>query len=435
MLGTLVEDVLDFAAIESGQALIADLPFSPQALLESVATVIRANSGDPSRQIAIDIAPELPPQLIGDASRIRQILVNYGSNAIKYGGPEEITLGLSRKDHLFRFSVIDSGPGIPEQDQKKLFSRFSRINPAPGKEGKGLGLAGCRVIARLMNGSVGVQSALGRGSEFWLSIPLHVPAATEANTKGASDVRYNQRALLVEDVTYSAEASRAVLEYLGLNVSISTTGADAIERLKNEPFDVVFLDINLPDQSGTTVAVAIRELEGPGARVRIVATTAHSTTGHKAECIRAGMDGFMSKPLTPEKVHLALARSDMVGEEQSTPCPRISFAMLDFLAKGSAAELEKHANLLINGIDEEMAAIDEGIAKRDREKVKRTAHRMITHARLAGDANLIDLAACLEDIAPSEPFESLDQCACKLKTEIAVIKERLEDHLRRAGSA
>ncbi len=435
MLSTLVEDVIDFAAIESGHALIGDSAFSPRSLLDSVATIVKANSPGSVTGLVIDIAPELPTQLRGDAYRIRQILVNYGSNAIKYGGPGEITLRLRADGHLFLFSVIDSGPGIPAQDQKKLFSRFSRINPTPGKDGKGLGLAGCRVIARLMGGTVGVRSVPGEGSEFWLRIPLRAPSDLEASGVANPHLRYDQRALLVEDVNFSAEASRAVLESLGLSVSIAATGTEAVERLKHEPFDVVFLDINLPDLPGTAVASAIRGLAGSGAEVRIIATTAHSTTAHKAECIRAGMNGFMSKPLTQEKVHAALARSDVVREERSAPLPKISFAMLDFLAKGDPAELRRHAHLLITGIDEEMASIESGIAHQDRERINRTAHRMITHARLAGDPNLIDLAANLEDAAAGESFDSLSQYATKLKAEIAVVREKLEDHLRRVESA
>ena len=435
MLCGLVEDVLDFAAIESGQTLVANLAFSPAALLESIKTVLRASVQGSDCLFESEIDPNLPHWLKGDEHRIRQIMVNYGSNAVKYAGADLIKLRVSQDRGFVVFSVLDRGPGIAEHAQNRLFLRFSRIAPDLGQDGKGLGLAGCRAIARLMNGTVGVASKAGKGAEFWLRIPLRESSPGDFLDEPKTEVMYHQRALLVEDIHFSAEASKSVLQSLGFEVVVVDSGNAAIERVSMDRFDIVFLDINLPDRPGTEVAAAILALGGQRSAIKILATTAHSTIDHKAECIKSGMCGFISKPLTPEKVRHALTRADISPDTGEQPPSLVSFAMLDFLSNGSPAELRKHADMLLSGITEELVALSAAASSRDREHIGRTAHRMITHARIAGDQGLIELAARLESTAPHECMDSINDQIIKIHAEVSGFKSRLEDHLHQAGSA
>jgi signal transduction histidine kinase/CheY-like chemotaxis protein/HPt (histidine-containing phosphotransfer) domain-containing protein len=435
MLCGLVEDVLDFAAIESGQTLVADLAFSPARLLDSINVVLRSSAQASECLIESEVDPSLPYWLSGDEDRIRQVLVNYGSNAVKYAGAGLIKLRAKQDGNFVIFSVADRGPGISEHAQKKLFLRFSRITPESGKEGKGLGLAGCRAIARPMNGTVGVTSKIGEGAEFWLRIPMRESSPQEVLGNSRAEVMYDQRALLVEDIQFSAEASRSVLQTLGFEVVVVCSGQAAIERIRTERFDIVFLDINLPDLSGTEVASAILSLGGQLSSIKILATTAHATVEHKAECLKSGMSGFISKPLTPEKVRNALTRADISPKVEEQASSLVSFATLDFLSNGSRAELRKHADMLLSGIAEEMAALSAAASVMDREHIGRTAHRLITHARIAGDQSFIELAARLESTAPYESMDSINDQIIRIRSEIAVFKGRLEDHVHQAGSA
>ena len=435
MLGSLVEHVLDFAAIESGQTVIADSPFSPAGLLDSVRTILRASAPQSDYLIESEIDADLPGWISGDEDRIRQIMVNYESNAVKYAGANVIKLRVRRDDNFAIFSVADRGPGISEEAQKRLFVRFSRITPAAGKEGKGLGLAGCRVIARLMNGTVGVASHVGAGAEFWLRVPMRESSLGEIFDGSRPQVMCGQRARLVEDIPFSAEASRSVLEAVGLEVEVVCTGHAAIERVQLDRFDLVFLDVNLPDLPGMEVASRIRSLGGEGPPIKILATTAHSTVDHKAECIRSGMTGFISKPLTPEKVRRGLTRADISSLLEETGASRASFAMLEFLSKGSPAELRMHTDRLLSGVAGEMTALSAASSKEDRDEIGRTAHRLITYARLASDQKLIELAARLELTAPVASMDSIGEQIFKIRSGIALVRSKLEDHARQAGFA
>lgn len=432
MLCTLVEDVLDFSAIESGHAPVADLPFSLEEFARSVSTVLQAGHHGSLARVKIAIGAEVPAWVRGDEGRIRQILVNYGSNALKYSRDGSFTLRIEQDGDNLVFSVIDQGPGISEQNQKKLFNRFSRLEGGSDKMGRGLGLAGCRVIARFLSGTVGVNSEEGKGSEFWLRVPLRSATPNMTALSINSSGRFDLSALLVEDVHYSAEASRSVLESLGFKVEIADSGLSAIDRLKVDSFDVVFLDINLPDISGTEVAAAIRALDGPASRVCILATTAHSTTDQKTECIQSGMNGFVSKPLTPEKVSKALFRAHVTARAIDADDTSQVFAMLDLISKGSPHELRRNANVFIAEVTREMDRLVEACAQEDWGQMRRTAHRMITHARLAGDKDFMDAADELESTLCPESFDRVKAQVRRLQMILAAVRDRLEDHVRQA---
>ncbi len=415
-LSSLVDDVLDFASIEAGKVELRMGPFVPADLLNSIVTTLKTQAGERGAMITIETDPDLPPILRGDAGRIQQILVNYLANALKYaGGHIRVAASLApNSPGEIEFSVADEGAGISEDEQKTLFTKFSRLDSARRADikGTGLGLASCRALADIMGGSVGVESRLGQGSRFLLRLPLSV--ATEP-VQVASDIALPRTSvLLVEDTEYNAMAATAVLAKLGLTCDRAKNGEEAVRLFNEKRHNVVLLDRNLPDMDGTVVAQKMRELETDGNRSLLLAVTAYCTAKDRDLCLEAGMDAFVGKPLTPEKLRKVLidaarqmlstasidAAPDATSAPVATPAPEVELdiSLLEYLADGSpggvAAQAERFIGALAEAHEQLLSA-----KHADANTLGDAAHRVLGHARMVGASALGKAATELETAA------------------------------------
>ncbi len=431
-LASLVEDVLDFAAIEAGAYKVARSPFSPREVLDAVVKMLESGADGARMETVVD--PALPGWILGDAARIQQVIVNFAANSIKFGGRR---IGLSARSeggHVV-FSVADDGAGIPAEDQKNLFIRFSRIKSARNSAipGSGLGLAVSRALAERMGGSVGVESAPGRGSTFFLRLPLEEGDAEPPRGFQAQGAR----ALVVEDIEYNARSLGLMLGRLGFEVEFAADGQEAAARLAAASYQAVFLDCDLPGMSGVEVARRFRASEGPGRRTLIIATTAFSTVGVQESCLAAGMDAFLAKPITPEKLGRALAGT--AGSLQE-PAPRavpgpatsgepsVDLEMLRHLSDGTPESLCMEIAKFAASLDEAMLDAAGARKSGSRAAVFSAAHRVLSHARMVGSTALAGTAADLQDYASvytdSElawEFDALAGRAAELKGALARI--------------
>jgi signal transduction histidine kinase/CheY-like chemotaxis protein len=313
-LSTLVDDVLDFASIEAGEVVLRPAPFSPGELLRSVAAMFKPEATAGGASLEVDTDLQLPALCTGDAGRIQQILVNFLTNALKYSGGGRIRLTATvpaAAPDTIEFAVTDEGPGISEEEQPMLFTKFTRLRGLDSQAiaGTGLGLASCRLLAGMMKGVVGVSSSPGRGARFHLRLPLVIVPPSAPPSVGAAPpvpLRPDCKVLLVEDTEYNALAAAAVLDKFGLTCEHATTGAAALELFAGKRHDLVLLDRNLPDMDGLDVARRIRALETNGTRTTMLAVTAYCTSEERRLCLDAGMNGFVGKPLTPEKLRRVL---------------------------------------------------------------------------------------------------------------------------------
>jgi len=310
-LSTLVEEVLDFSKIEAGRITIAAQPFDLRVMLADVAAIFAWQSQDQQMPIRLQVDPNLPGAVIGDEAKIKQILINYVSNALKYAGHGTIVISVECEQLPGSFveisiKVHDEGPGIPADEQPTLFEKFSRGQQAQRDRihGAGLGLAVCRVYGERMGGTVGLASAPDRGSTFWFKVSLAVPppgpsqAATEEHPQPASAAR----ALIVEDQEYNLLVIEHILNRLGYQTEQVSDGRDALEKMLAGGYDIVFMDWDLPGLNGVEVTRRFRQSEHHGRHTQIIATTAFSTPEKRRECMEAGMDGFAAKPLNPERL-------------------------------------------------------------------------------------------------------------------------------------
>jgi len=309
MLLKLLNDALDLARVEAGKLELEPAPFDPRQLLADVEQLEQGLAHARGLSFRLEAADDLPPQLFGDALRIKQVLLNLSNNALKFTEHGGVVLSAQRTGDGLLFSVRDTGPGISEAGQLRLFQRFEQEDGPQRRAGSGLGLAICRELVELMGGSIGLESRLGHGSTFHVRLPLEVPPSnTLQSLPTTSPAEHCHRLLLVEDDAIVAAVIRGLLEHDGHVVVHVANGLAAMAELAQADFDAVLLDLDLPGVDGFQIARLIRQREPACRRVPIVAVTARSGSDDEARAREAGMDGFLRKPLTGEQLAGMLAK-------------------------------------------------------------------------------------------------------------------------------
>jgi signal transduction histidine kinase/ActR/RegA family two-component response regulator/sugar lactone lactonase YvrE len=315
MLLKLLNDALDLARIEAGRLELEPAPFDPRQLLDDVAQLAAGQAQAKRIGFTLEASPTLPPRLIGDAVRIKQILLNLTNNAVKFTEYGGVTLGARRLAEGVQFSVSDTGPGIPEASQARLFQRFEQMDGPQRRAGSGLGLAICRELVGMMGGSIELVSRVAHGSTFHVRLPLPEPAeAAPALAESAVlPVAGSCHVLLVEDDAIVAAVIRGLLEKQGHQVSYVANGLGALAELSHSRFDAMLLDLDLPGVDGFQIARLIRQRERDTEHLPIVAITARAGGDEEARTREAGMDGFLRKPLTGEQLAAALDLARSLG--------------------------------------------------------------------------------------------------------------------------
>jgi PAS domain S-box-containing protein len=316
-LHNLVNDILDISKIESGNLTIERVPFELRAWARDVTAPAFARARSKGLSAAVTVHDGLPAQIVGDPTRTQQILTNLLDNAVKFtsAGRVSVDVAACTADdgrRMLRVSVGDTGIGIPADKQGLVFEKYRQADSSTTRRygGTGLGLAICRQLAAWMDGDVGLESEVGRGSVFWFTIPLapaDVQAAPAEPAPGAAAPATLQ-VLVVEDSQTNQFVARRFLEMLGCDVELAGNGAEAVARVQAGAFDVVFMDCQMPVMDGYEATSRIRQLEC-GRHLPIVAMTAHAMAGDREKCLAAGMDDYVSKPLKSEDLLAALRRA------------------------------------------------------------------------------------------------------------------------------
>ena len=415
-LSSLVEDVLDFASIEAGKIDLRPAPFDPAQLLRSIVATLQSDTAARGASLHVEIDPAVPAAIVGDAGRIQQILVNYTSNALKYAGGRielVVTLPVGAADEV-EFSVVDHGSGISAEEQSLLFTKFGRLSSSRQADipGTGLGLASCRALADAMGGSVGVESQVGEGSRFYLRLPL-LSAPIKATP--IPDDLPNTSVLLVEDTDYNAVAATAVLSHLGLACDRARTGTEALERFAAKRYNLVLLDRNLPDMDGLEVARRLRAAETDGVHAVVLAVTAYCTAQDRQLCLEAGMDTFVGKPLTPDKLRRAMldARERLLPtgniDAAASPAGALDTTLLNYLSDGTERGLQHQIDRYITTLAEAQQQLLAAAAADDFENLALWAHRVLGQARMIEGAALVAVALRLERAAEAADADDCRQ--------------------------
>jgi signal transduction histidine kinase/ActR/RegA family two-component response regulator len=330
---TVVDDILDFSKIESGKLQLEHAPFS---LRECVAAAVRLVAGRAAaKQLNLrrEFEGALPDNVIGDVTRLRQVLVNLLSNAVKFTDQGEVVVSVAARPHLpgieLSFRVSDTGIGIPADRLDRLFQSFAQAEASTTRQygGTGLGLAISRRLVELQGGKISVSSEPGRGSCFAFTILTQAAAGHEGATAGLArsvdrfDPDFAQkhpaRILVAEDNLINQKVLGRMLQRLGYSAAIVADGQAAVSALRRESFDVVLMDVEMPEMDGAAATRALR-LELPADRQPVViALTAHALAGHRQTYLAAGMDAYLAKPIRLPELTSVLAQLGELAQRRA----------------------------------------------------------------------------------------------------------------------
>ena len=316
----LLNSILDFSKIESHQVPIVEECFSIKALIEELAILMKPSAQQKQLQFITHIDPTVPSYLLGDKTRIHRIILNLLGNAIKFTHQGSVTITVTFLSHL-TIEVADTGVGIPEEKQSIIFQKFNRLHPSYQNHysGYGLGLAIVKQFINDLSGEITVQSEVGKGSIFRCVIPIKSAPESEENkisshpkkakNKNNTKKKKKYKILVVEDNKLAQWVAKHQLELLQCDVTIATCGEEAIQLAKTNHYDLIFMDIGLPDKDGYQVTQEIRQWEKENNRYTpIVALTAHADQDSRDHTIKAGMEEMITKPMTLQQAQEIVER-------------------------------------------------------------------------------------------------------------------------------
>lgn len=324
---SVINDILDFSRVEAGRLELEPSPFRIRQLVQGVVAMLEPRASEKAIAILGEIEPAVPDLAIGDAAKIRHVLLNLAGNSVKFTSRGEVRIGVSLLEESekllrLRFAVSDTGAGIALEQRDKIFEEFWTSTTDTGAEGAGtgLGLAISRQLVQLLGGEIELESQAGAGSRFWFDLPLAPapPGATlpkkadDAAQAMAADATQSPplrgRALIAEDNSANQLIIQSLLGRFGIDTDVVSNGVEAVAAVRTRPYDLVLMDVGMPELDGVAATRAIRALEGPAARVPIVAVTAHVMSGEREMLLAEGMDGYLPKPIDRGALLACLSR-------------------------------------------------------------------------------------------------------------------------------
>ena len=313
----LVNSVLDFSRLEAGAVQVEARPFAPETPVRAIVELLAEQADAKGLALAVQTRGQIEP-LLGDASRIRQLLLNFLSNAIKFTRRGGVTVTLTQEPAdndcaRMRVEVTDTGIGVTEAQIDQLFERFTQADASVSRQygGTGLGLAICKRIVELMGGTIGARSVPGEGSTFWFELVLPRADALEEPVEARPDTLELEaplRLLVVEDVAVNRELIAALLHPFDVHIETAENGEQAIAKVRDSVFDLVLMDVQMPVMDGLTATRAIRALDLPRLKgLPIIAMTANVLPDQVQKCLDAGMDDHLGKPIEPARLLAVLS--------------------------------------------------------------------------------------------------------------------------------
>jgi len=450
VLLNLINDTLDFSKIDAGKLVLDTESFNLCSLINTTLDMLGPKAESKGISLSSRLENTLPANIEGDSGRLRQILVNLIGNAIKFTDKGEIKLEVAAagddEKRLLRFAVHDTGIGIQLQDHEKLFTAFTQLTRGDTipPDGTGLGLAISRELVNLMGGDIGVESEPDEGSCFWFEIPL-VPGSSSAadltvTTGPATDSvapvawqLHDQpvasppaepavRILLAEDSPANQVVALALLKETGYHIDTVNNGKQAVESLRNQTYDLVLMDISMPEMNGMQATAVIRELAGDKGRIPIIAMTAHAIKGDREKFLAAGMNDYISKPIDKQLLFRVLekwlpespaAAQAVTAEEAESQAQQVlDISTLEQLARDTSPELlPRMLAAFRTEAASRVQAISEHLTPPAVEQLQREAHSLKSSAGTFGAFDLQQLTLEMELACRNGQLDHIEETA------------------------
>ena len=316
----LINDILDYSRLDAGRLELEETAFDPRGVVRSAVDLLASQARSKGLDLVLEVAGDVPAQAVGDPRRLRQVLLNLIGNGVKFTEAGSVRVGVTRLGGepggvRLGFTVADTGIGIPLEAQGKLFTEFTQVDSSISRRfgGSGLGLAISRRLIARMGGTIGLESAPGKGSTFRFDIlvrdcrPEGEPGPGEPVAGEAAAGRRSLRILVAEDNPTNRLVATRMLERMGHQVTAVIDGAEAVAAAAANSFDLVLMDVMMPEMDGLAATSAIRKLPGPVSRIPIIGLTANAMRADEVACMAAGMDHFATKPISADRLAQAIA--------------------------------------------------------------------------------------------------------------------------------
>ncbi len=419
-LKVIINDILDLASIESGKLKFEQIGFNLNDLLNALINTFLFQASDKKIDLRYHLHEDANKIFIGDPVRLNQILFNLVNNAIKFTnhGYIAVNCNVKKKEvkkYLLEFEVRDTGIGIPKDKLKTIFESFSQADASVTRKygGTGLGLTIVKQLVELQNGTIGVTSNEGFGSTFSFAIPYEL--GSRANIKGhlAKDSPLLKKTLkdlsvlLVEDNDVNRLYASSILKIWDCKIDTAENGYVAVEKIKNENYDVVLMDIQMPVMDGFEATKAIRALDSNKKNLPIIALTANATRSSVEQCLANGMNDCLSKPFTPEDLYNKLAHYKENGtlkkeKHRERKEENIDLAYLQKMSGNNQKFIDEMLAALVKSIPKSIEEITTSTRAKDWEGLARTVHKLKPSLTLMGLHEAKELALVLEDMAKNK---------------------------------
>jgi len=460
ILLNLLDEVLDFSKIESGQLELEHTAFRFADMFEPVLGTMMSRASEKGLTLSMAADPDLPEFLIGDPTRIGQVLFNLIGNAVKFTENGFITVTAHHRQleegHVeLRFEVKDTGIGIPTDRQAEIFEKFTQADVSTTRRfgGTGLGLAICKQLVEMMGGEIGVGSTPGEGSTFVFTVPCAIGDSSSISTNhdwqqfkaSLSEGDGAQfRVLVAEDNIVNQEIIKQMLHSLGLSCDVVADGAEAVEAVQRAAYDIILMDLHMPEMDGLEATKIIRDMPGAAAKTPIIAVTADARAEQGEHYRDQGMDGYVTKPFTEENIVRALAECLLPDQESMEPQvgaveggatrsggPAISdhwsagaakdpadqgrdlldcdvFAEAQKIYVSNPRAFERFVELFVKDSHEKVQVLETALANRDTKTIHETAHSLKSASGFIGAIALSNICRDLETrAADSQPGSDL----------------------------
>ncbi|MBF0369366.1 MAG: response regulator [Magnetococcales bacterium] len=451
---TLIDDILELSSLDSGKQVLARSSINLSELVRGVLSILSPVVKKKGISMVSSVDDGVPAIINGDERRLRQVLLHLLSNAVKFSSDGEIRLSVGVVEdpseiHALKFTVTDSGVGIAKENLERIFHPFTQVDSSDTRRhgGTGLGLAICRRFVRWMGGDVHVESVLGEGSAFSFTFPLTTsdacqplvqPAPLTFQTDTHQEIPPEAKILVAEDDPVNRALTLGILRKCGVVADVVKNGREALDKMKNTHFDLVLMDIQMPEMDGLTACKLFRKFETKrktDQRTPVIAVTAYSLEEHRDASFKAGMDDFLTKPLMPRDLKMALLRW-LAPETDALPLPSeepsINRSVLERLRQDMGEDFSMVVDLFLEVLPQRCKAIRRAAEQLDGEAMHLETHPFKSASRQVGMEGLAKLVEEIDDLARSGKVKKAAKLMPKLVKECDQAEKMLRSELASA---